>query len=212
MVRTELKLPARIGAPLLPYIVIGIGLFVLHNAWIAILGYHLCMVVILLCTGGKIYFKQINRPRNYYILIATAAPGLAGGLLLYLMWPLLAIPETIGPYLENIGLTKAVWPYFIAYFILINPWIEEYYWRGYLGSNLKRIILNDLLFAGYHILVLIGKINIIWLIAVFVVLSLAAWLWRHANKLNKGLLTSIVSHTTADISVILAIYFRTTGI
>jgi hypothetical protein len=212
MVQKKLNLPARVLAPLLPYIVIGTGLLVLHNAWMAILSYHLCMVVILFFAGGKTYFKQINRPGNYYILIFTAALGLAGGLLLYLIWPLLAVPGDIDLYLENIGLTEAAWPYFIAYFIVINPWIEEYYWRGYLGSNSKRIILNDLLFAGYHILVLMGKMNIIWLIAIFVVLSLTAWLWRQSNRMNKGLITSIVSHITADISVILAIYFGTTGI
>ena len=211
MVQTKLNLPARVLAPLLPYIVIGTGLLVLHNAWIAILSYHLGMVIILLCTGGKIYLKKINRPDNYYILIFTASLGLAGGLLLYVLWPLLAVPGDINLYMENIGLNRDAWPYFITYFIVVNPWIEEYYWRGYLGSDLKKIILNDLLFAGYHILVLMGKINIIWLIAVFVILSLTAWLWRQANRLNQGLITSIVSHTIADISIILVIYFMTTG-
>jgi hypothetical protein len=212
MIKKELALPVRILAPLIPYVAIGIGLLFLHNGWIAMLGYHLSIIMILLFAGGKIYFKQINKPGSYAIFIAATVMGVAGGLLLYLMWPLLGIPGDIDLYFQNIGLTGETWPYFIAYFILVNPWLEEYYWRGYLGSNSKRIILNDLLFAGYHILVLMKNVDIVWLIAVFIVLSLSAWLWRQADRLNQGLITSIVSHAAADISVILTIYFMATGI
>jgi hypothetical protein len=219
MVRTKLRLPARIlmsdkrtWAPLIPYITIGIGLLVLHNAWIAILGYHLGMVIILLWAGEKISFSQIRESRNYKILIFASLLGVSGGLLLFLLWPLLSIPRDINLYLQNIGLTATVWPYFIAYFILINPWLEEIYWRGYLGANSKRIILNDLLFSGYHVVVLAEKINIVWLITMFIVLSLGAWFWRQGNRWNQGLSASIVSHVAADISVILTIYFMTSRI
>lgn len=204
---TNSVLIKRIWAPFIPYIPIGIGLLILHNAWIAILGYHLSLVIILVIAERKISFTQIHESSNYKILIITSFLGGLGGLLLYLIWPLLAIPGDINLYLQNIGLTTGVWPYFIAYFVLINPWLEEYYWRGYLGSNSKWITLNDLLFSGYHIMVLAGKIDVIWLIIVFIVLSSGAWFWRQANKWNQGILASIVSHIAADISVILVIYF-----
>lgn len=211
MVRTELALPARIWTPLIPYITIGIGLLLLRNAWIAILSYHLSMIVILLFAGKNISFRQIYKIGNYKILIAAAVMGGTGGLCLYLLWPLLSIPGDITLYLENIGLTTEAWPYFIAYFILINPWVEEYYWRGYLGSNSKGITINDLLFSGYHIVVLAGKINVIWLTTVFVVLLLVAWFWRQADRRNQGLAASVASHIAADISVIITIYFMTIG-
>jgi hypothetical protein len=198
-----------IWAPLIPYITIGIGLLVLHSAWIAIVGYHLSMVILLLLAGRKISFKQRHESRNYSIVIVAIVLGGASGLLLLLLWPLLSITTNIYVYFQNIGLTAVMWPYFLTYFILINPWLEEYYWRDYLGSDSKRITLNDLLFSGYHILVLAGKINIIWLIVVFIALSLGAWFWRQANRWNQGLMASIASHITADSSVILTIYFMT---
>jgi hypothetical protein len=209
MVRPGLPLTARIWAPLLPYIVIGIGLLVLHNAWITILSYHLGMILILMFSEGRVSLRTIYENGNYKILVGSAVLGGTGGLLLYLLWPLLGIPVDIDLYLQKIGLTTAVWPYFIAYYILINPWLEEYYWRSYLGSNSKRITLNDLLFSGYHILVLAGKINVIWLITVFILLSLAGWFWRQVNRRNRGLAPSIISHIAADASVILTIYFMT---
>jgi hypothetical protein len=129
---------------------------------------------------------------NYWVG-SSARLGLAGGLFLYLLWPSIGIPEDINAYLQNIGLTKERWPYFIAYFLLINPWLEEYYWRGYLGSYSKRVVIEDVLFSGYHVMVLAGKIEIIWLIAILIVLSLIAWLWRQANRWSRGLLPSLMS-------------------
>jgi hypothetical protein len=218
MVRTKLASPInsisnmRILAPLLPYITIGSGLLALHNAWVAILGYHLCMVIILFFSRTKIPFTQIHARSNYKILIVVSILGGAGGFLLYLLWPLLAIPKDISLYLQNIGLTSSMWPYFLVYFILVNPWLEECYWRGYLGSNSQNITLNDLLFSGYHIIVLAGKIDIIWLVIIFFILSLGAWFWRQANRWNQGISASIISHIVADASVILTIYFLTTRI
>jgi hypothetical protein len=199
----------RIWAPLVPYITIGIGLLILHNAWIAILSYHLAMAAILLFAGRRFSFRDVFKSSNYKIIIVTVIPGLAGGFLLYILWPWLAIPGDINLYLQSIGLTSTMWPYFIAYFIVINPWIEEYYWRDYLGSNSKRLILNDLFFSGYHVLVLAAKIEVIWLITAFVILSMGAWFWRQAMRWNQGLMAAITSHIVADVSVILTIYFMT---
>ena len=57
------------------------------------------------------------------------------------------------------GLSSSTsWLLFIAYFSLVNPFIEEYFWRGVLGSNTKKFYIGDLVYAGYHALVLWGKV------------------------------------------------------
>lgn len=196
-------------APLIPYITIGVGLLVLHNAWIAIVSYHLLMAVVLILNRRQLFLKPIPERRDLKILILMAFLGGAGALLLYLLWPLLGIPGDINLFLQQIRLTHIIWPYFILYFIMINPWLEELYWRGYLSSGSKRITLNDVLFSGYHILVLAGKIDIIWLISVFILLIVVAWFWRQANTRTQGLAPSIISHIVADASIICTIYFMT---
>lgn len=197
----------RILSPLIPYITIGAGLLVFHNAWLAILGYHAGMVAVILSAKTRISFKQAFRGNKIWILFITALVGAGGGILLYVLWPLLSVPDDINLYIRSIGLNERTWLVFLAYFILINPWIEEYYWRGCLASTTKGITLNDLLFAGYHLLVLAGQMEAVWLLAVFFVLSAGAWFWRQMNRLNGGLLASTVSHIAADIAVMLTIYY-----
>lgn len=195
--------------PLVPYITIGIGLFVFSNVWAAVLGYHLSMAVILYLARRKASFSQILKNNSYKILIVTFILGGLGGLVLYLLWPWLAVTENINLFLHNNGFTTAMWPYFIVYLVLVNPWLEEYYWRGYLGSNSKMITLNDLFFSGYHIMILAGNIEGIWLVIVFILLTFIAWFWRQANRWNKGIAASVISHFAADTSIILTIYFLT---
>ena len=125
----------------------------------------------------------------------------------YIFIQLLCVPNDINLYILIIGLAARTLPVFLAYFILINPFIEEYYWRGYLATDAKGIALNDLLFSVYHLIVLAGQMETIWLIVVFFGLTIGAWFWRQMNRLNGGLLASTISHITADITVILTIYY-----
>ena len=196
----------KILPPIIPYITIGIGLLVFHNAWLAILGYHAGMVAVISLSKTTITIKRAFHGRRYWALFIAALAGAGGGILLYILWPLLSVPDDINSYIRSIGLNERTWPVFLAYFILINPLIEEYYWRGYLAGSAKGIALNDLLFSGYHLIVLAGQMETIWLIVVFFGLTIGAWFWRQMNRLNGGLLASTISHITADITVILTIY------
>jgi len=197
----------RILPPIIPYITIGIGLLIFHNAWLAILGYHIGMVAVLFLSKTGISLKRVFEGNRLWIIFITALAGANGGILLYILWPLLSVPDDINLYIRSIGLNEQTWPVFLAYFILINPLIEEYYWRGYLATVAKRITLNDLLFSGYHLIVLAGQMETIWLFVVFFGLTVGAWFWRQMNRLNGGLLASTISHITADIAVILTIYY-----
>ena len=85
----------KVLSPSIPYITIGIGLLVFHNAWIAILGYHIGMIIMILLSEIGIPMKQILRSDNYSIPIITAVIGASAGLLLYVLWPLLVVPIDI---------------------------------------------------------------------------------------------------------------------
>jgi hypothetical protein len=199
----------KIAGPMIPYITIGPGLLVFHNAWAAILAYHLGMTAIILLSGEPICWRNFLRSTRRVIPLVTTLAGAAGGLILFVLWPYLAIPSDINSYLGQIGLTQATWPFFLVYFIMANSWIEEYYWRWFLSDESKYPVLNDLFFSGYHIMVLAGKVGLIWLIIVFAVLVLAAWCWRQSNRICGGLLPSTASHLAADITIILVIFGMT---
>jgi uncharacterized protein len=197
----------KIISPLVPYLTISLGLFVFHNVWIAVLGYHLGMIIVVALTRSYISPALLFHSNNYKIPIISALICGCGGILLYLLWPFLSVQAEINSYLLSIGFTEKMWPFFLVYLICLNPLIEEYYWRGYLGSDKKRIILNDIIFAGYHILIIAGMIGVIWSILAFLILILAAWFWRQINRLSQGLGSSIAGHFMADTSIMLVIYF-----
>jgi hypothetical protein len=68
------------------------------------------------------------------------------------------------------------------------------------------------MFAGYHILVLAGKVGAWWLVPAFAVLGGAGWYWRQISRVSGGLLAATLSHMAADLTVILAIYWMTVKI
>ena len=51
---------SRIISPCIPYITIGIGLLLLHNAWITIIGYHVGIIIVILLSPAKFTLKQLG--------------------------------------------------------------------------------------------------------------------------------------------------------
>ncbi len=197
----------KILAPAIPYVTIGAGLLLFHNAWLAIFGYHLGIILMVHFSRAGVPVRLIFQSRDYRLPVLAAILGGAGGMLLYVLWPMLAVPDDIELYLQSIGLNAGIWPVFLVYFVVVNPLIEEYYWRGCLVSKRQWPVLNDLWFSGYHLLVMAGNIGVIWLPVVFLVLAVAAWFWRQIDRLGEGLLPSVVSHIAGDIAVITTIYY-----
>ena len=197
----------KILAPVIPYIAIGVGLLLFHNAWLAIFSYHLGIILLVHFSGARVPVRLVFRSRDYRLPVLAAMLGGAGGILLYVLWPMLAVPDDIELYLQSIGLNAGIWPVFLVYFVVVNPLIEEYYWRGCLGSKRQRPVLNDLWFSGYHLLVMAGNIGVMWLPVIFLVLAVTAWFWRQIDRLGEGLLPSVASHIAGDIAVITTIYY-----
>jgi membrane protease YdiL (CAAX protease family) len=98
---------------------------------------------------------------------------------------------------------------FIAYFSLVNPFIEEYFWRGVLGDNSKKPTLGDFIYAGYHTIILWGKVNPFSILFAVTILTSAGWLWRQIAREDDGLLAPVLGHMAADFTILLTIYLRT---
>ncbi len=194
-------------APFAPYLTVGIGLLVLHNVWVAVLSYHAAMLIVLFVSGKRSVISQLFRGGDGLRLpLLTLAGGLSG-FLLWILQPWVLVNGELAAFTQSIGLTQQSWPFFIVYFVLVTPALEELYWSSYLGNSTLKPQLNDCLFAGYHLIVLGGIIQIGWLIIIFFLLATASWCWRQSNRLGGGLLSSFTSHLAADISIILAAYF-----
>jgi hypothetical protein len=117
----------------------------------------------------------------------------------------------LSAYVESIGLTSSTWPIFIGYFVLANPLLEEYFWRGFLGSPTRLLHLSDFWYAGFHGLILLGKMQAGAVLYSLIVLVLAGWFWRQIARLDGGLLAPVLGHMAADFTILMAIYLRSTA-
>ena len=108
--------------------------------------------------------------------------------------------------LMNFGLHGTSWLFFMIYFSIIQPLLEELYWRGYLARYNKYFSWTDFAFAGYHILVLAWFIKLPWLVIAFIVLIIASFIWRYLAYKLEGLVIPLLSHIVADISIIVVTY------
>jgi uncharacterized protein len=195
--------------PIFPYLAVGLGLFWFHNAWIAILGFHFAIIISLLLARSHIPIKTLFKSNNIrWVLLSILFCG-SSGFSLYLFRNFFGIVSDLPTQIESFGLTSSTWLSFITYFVLVNPFIEEYFWRGFLGSPTKSLYISDFLYAGFHALVLFGNVRIGPIIYSLIALTLAGWLWRQIAREDKGLLAPVLGHMAADLTILLAVYEMT---
>jgi uncharacterized protein len=196
---------------LLPCIPVGFGLYVANNIWVAMLGYHLFAVLILL---GE---KQVRQVRRIFSggtiegIMLWSFFALASGGAIYLLGLILNISDVLRDGLLQMGLSGNGWLFFIVYYSLVNPVIEEVYWRGFLGSESKGLTWSDIGYAGYHPLVFLKFLPVPWAIFEFVVLAAVAWFWRGIVKKHGGLRIPFAMHLSADLSIAAAIWLLVKG-
>ena len=193
-------------APLMAYLAVAIGLFWVHSAWAASLGFHAGLLLMLAIEKPKVPLVSLFRGRHFPTLLGCVALSVSSGLILFFARSYLELSPNLSADLASIGLTSAAWPAFIAYFALVNPWIEEYFWRGYLNEPSRLPAPVDFAYAGYHLLILYGKTSWPWIVISFLVLAAVAWLWRQVSRKTKGLLIASLSHMAADFSILFAVY------
>jgi len=193
-------------APTLAYLAVALGLLWFHSARGALLGFHVAIIVSLLIAGPNIPISLLLKSRDIKWIILSILLCGSSGVTLYLLWDYFGFASDLSQQVESLGLNASNWHAFMAYFVLVNPFVEEYFWRGYLGSKTKFLHGSDFLYAGFHALILIGKMPIHSIIFALSVLVMAGWLWRQMARADHGLLASVLGHMAADFTILMAVY------
>ena len=193
-------------APLSAYFAVGIGLFIFHSAWGALIGFHVAIIVSLLVAKPGIPISIFVKSKDIkWILLSILLCG-SSGVTLYFLWDHFGFAGNLRQQIEMLGLNASNWTSFIAYFTLINPFVEEYFWRGYLGDKIKSLHISDLVYAGFHALILFNKVQIESIIFSLCMLVLAGWFWRQALREDGGLLAAVLGHMAADFTILVGVY------
>lgn len=193
-------------APVLPYLAVAIGLFWVRHAFLTLLSFHLAILLSLWLARASVPVRILFKSKDIRRVALNILLCGSSGVILYFFWTYFGVVRDLPAYLESLGLTGATWPFFITYFVLVNPFIEEYFWRGYLGSPARGFYRSDFLYAGFHALILIGKVRTGAIIYSLTVLVLAGWFWRQVARADEGLLAPVLGHMAADFTILMAVY------
>ena len=111
-------------APVLPYLAIGVGLFWFNNAWAALVGFHIVILFTVWVLRPSLPVNTLFKSRSPKWIAASVLFCSTSGIGLYFLWPVFGIAGDLPAQLLSMGLTLTSWPWFIAYFSLINPFVE----------------------------------------------------------------------------------------
>ena len=193
---------------LLPYLAVAIGIFWVQNALAALLTFHAAIILSLWLARSSVPLKILFTSKDIRWVILNILVCGSSGVSLYFFWSTFEVIGNLSAHVESLGLTRTTWPIFITYFVLVNPLVEEYFWRGYLGSPTKRLYPSDFLYSGFHGLILLGNMPVVAILGILIVLVLAGWFWRQLARADGGLLAPVLGHMTADLTILMAIYLR----
>lgn len=193
-------------APVLVYVAVAVGLFQFQHAWGALIGFHATIIASLLLARADIPLKTLITNQNFKWIILSVLVCGSSGITLYYLWSLFGAAPDLATQVEALGLNQGNWIPFIAYFTLVNPWVEEYFWRGYLGSNTTSLHISDFLYSGSHGLILLSKVHNASIVFALTALVAAGWFWRQIARQDKGLLAPVLGHMAADLTILLAVY------
>jgi membrane protease YdiL (CAAX protease family) len=193
---------------LLPYLAVAIGVFWVQNALVALLSFHTAIVLSLLLARSQVPIQVLFKSKDIRWVILNVLLCGSSGISLYFFWSYFEVIGNLSDHVQSFGLTGTTWPVFLTYFVLVNPLIEEYFWRGYLGSPTRRLYPSDFLYAGFHGLILLDRMEIAAVLYSLILLTLAGWFWRQLARANEGLLAPVLGHMAADFTILMAIYLR----
>jgi hypothetical protein len=187
----------------LPYAAILLGIYALHRAWIAVLVYQAGMLAVIVADPQRRAWRPPVRPG--WVATAVVVLGVLAGPAFAIAWPWLGVSDSLLPRLAELGLGGAGWGWFLVSFSVINPVLEELFWRGGAGGG-RVSRAGDLLFAGYHVLVLALFLPTLRVFVAFAMLWLAARLWRLVSARTGNLIASFISHEFAAVGIASALW------
>ena len=112
--------------------------------------------------------------------------------------------------LRAYNITKLTYPLIALAIILINPFLEEYFWRGFVFrvfDKYSKGYWTGILFALHHVVIVTGWFNWWQFLLVTLFLSIIGILFNYIYKKTDSIYATWIIHTVADIIIVFIGYF-----
>ena len=190
-----------------PYLAVLFGVFYIKNAFVAVLFYHLILLVCIVGINRSQVLKLLVSGFHRYTGPVISLGGLIPGIVILLLWPYAKQPAVnLAELMGQVNLSDVSFTVFVFYACLVNPFLEESFWRGCFKPASWRPVPIDVLFAWYHTILLIPVLKPGFVVLSFVALMLVSWIFRNIYRLTGGLAIPLLIHIVADISIFFAVW------
>lgn len=186
-----------------PYVAIGVGLLVLNNIWVTVFGFHGVIAATL-----WIHRRQWSARRLWIGGSLAWIPALAVSVAVFGcgMVRLAAQFPGYGRHLRSLlwgmGLTGSAALPLAIYICLVNPILEEAFWRGLFFESHRRPALSDLAYGGVHVLIFWPFMLPVHALTTAVFLVGMGYLWRQIARRRNGLALSLAWHALGDVAIL----------
>lgn len=190
------------------YTVIISGLYFFHNAWISLLSYNTIMLIFIVSSKRYPDFKSIFSNNNFIIIITAIVISSLTVPIIYYLWNYVALDsQNLTLQLQDFQITNSNKLYFLLYFSIFHPVIEELFWRITVQNKYRLFSIYDFLFSIYHLLVLRFFIKSYLLIIVFIGLTAISLTWKILIHKYKQNLAVFLSHASADFFIMFTVLY-----
>ena len=171
------------------------------------------MLIPLMATRAdqEILYLPLLRPKKKGLLPAIALgigiyAVILGGY--FLISPFFNFSQIAGALTENAGVTKENFLYVSLYISFINSFLEEFFFRGFVFTNLKQLtgrklayIFSAAAFSLYHVAMMIGWFSPARFLLVMMGLVIGGMIFNWLNEKMDTIYCSWLTHMFANFAI-----------
>lgn len=203
-----------------PWLPVWLGMYVFNNIWLTFALYHGLLLLPVSLMGRRYWSKHLKLP-SWHHLAGTVTASAVTCLLVYVLlkWSgsLIVDRERMLASLTSRGFVPALLPVLSVYFVVVNPVLEELFWRGTLinrlpggieNARLPGLFLLSLAFAAWHYLPLRALLSPgfaeLTVLAMLAAGCFETWLYRKTESI---ILPTIWHALVFDLPIILVLWW-----
>jgi len=187
-----------------PYLPLVAGLLLLDNAWVATFGFHGAILLTLFVHRARWSPGVLLRGGGWAWLPLFTLLTLAGGAVL--VWIAGGYPgydRHLSAAIRGLGVPESALIPLAVYICLVNPVLEEAFWRGLFFEGHRRLVLADVAYGGIHVIILMPFMYAHQAVIGAVFLVGLGYVWRRLVLWRKGNALSLAWHVVADMTILL---------